>query len=231
MSYLTDQVLSDVEETILSFASVAKHSSLMDIGCWDGRATARYALACGANQVSGIEIFADQVSQARERGIDVHKVDLERGILPLSDNSFELVICNQVFEHIKGVFDLLSEIHRILKPGGHFIFSVPNLASLHNRLLLLLGMQPTSIRIVGPHVRGFSYRHTKKFLLLNDLFEIVESRGCGFYPFPISVGRHVGRIWPGASHTFVHNLRKTESNDLNWTEVVRKEGYQTVYSA
>src|SRR6058998_2525147 len=57
----------------------------------------------------------------------------------------------QVFEHLKNVWLPMSEIARVLCAGGHLVFSVPNLASLHNRALLAFGRQPTSIRTFGPH--------------------------------------------------------------------------------
>lgn len=229
MSYMTEQVLADVEETIIRMASKSPASTMLDVGCWDGRATKRYAVASGAERVLGLEIFPQQIKEAEARGVQVHRLDLEDGKIPIDDESIDLVVCNQVFEHLKGIFDLASEIHRILRPGGHFIFSVPNVASLHNRLLLLFGAQPTSIRLVGPHVRAFSYRHTRHFLENNDLFAVVRARGCGFYPFPIVLGRHIGRVWIGASHTFVLQLRKSDVVAANWSQVVNEAGFQTVF--
>ena len=53
------------------------------------------------------------------------------------------MIANQILEHTKEVFWIWHEIARVLAPQGQLILGVPNLASAHNRLLLLLGRQPT----------------------------------------------------------------------------------------
>lgn len=50
------------------------------------------------------------------------------------------------------------------------MISVPNLAALHNRLLLLLGKQPATIRIMGSYVRGYACGSFDQFLGHNGLF-------------------------------------------------------------
>ena len=41
------------------------------------------------------------------------------------DNTFDIVLCNAIFEHDKYFWKSVSEIHRVLKPGGVFILGVP----------------------------------------------------------------------------------------------------------
>lgn len=50
--------------------------------------------------------------------------DIER--LPLADGSFDLVTANVVLEHVRDPRALLLEVHRVLKPGGRFLFHTPN---------------------------------------------------------------------------------------------------------
>lgn len=42
--------------------------------------------------------------------------------LKFPDNSFDLVVCNNVLDHVQDSNRCLSEIHRVLKPGGYFVF-------------------------------------------------------------------------------------------------------------
>lgn len=230
MSLLTEQVKTDVCLAIESMCKKVGGKRLLDVGCWDGEWTVRYRRSAGASEVWGVEFFEAPAKEAEAKGIRVERCDLEEGALPFADGQFDLVVCNQVFEHLKGIFDLLTEIHRVLSVGGYFMFSVPNLASMHNRLILAFGGQPTSIRIIGPHVRGFAYRHTRKFMTLNGLFSVAAVRGCGFYPFPIQLGRLIGRMWPGGSHTFLLVLKKTDKVAPAWSEVVADLGLQSVFT-
>src|ERR1700761_6392863 len=78
------------------------------------------------------------IALALENGVDVYGVDVA-GIetsdrvrlivedrIPFADCSFDVVISNQVFEHIRHPRGFISEIHRVLKPGGTFIALFPD---------------------------------------------------------------------------------------------------------
>ena len=60
--------------------------------------------------------------------------------LPFDDNTFERAICLDVLEHL--TYDeqpeALRELHRVLKPGGELLVSIPNLAHLQSRIHFLL---------------------------------------------------------------------------------------------
>ncbi|MBC7714915.1 MAG: class I SAM-dependent methyltransferase, partial [Rhizobacter sp.] len=49
---------------------------------------------------------------------------IEKG-LPFADNSFDVITCMDVIEHLENPEFVLREINRILKPGGRFLFHVP----------------------------------------------------------------------------------------------------------
>ncbi len=53
--------------------------------------------------------------------------------MPFPDNSFDLVFLIEVLEHVHNPPKALSEIYRVLKPGGTLIFSVPFIFPLHDR--------------------------------------------------------------------------------------------------
>ena len=50
---------------------------------------------------------------------------------PVSDASYDTVLCSEVLEHLRDPAAALSEINRVLKPGGKLILSVPFLGRLH----------------------------------------------------------------------------------------------------
>lgn len=208
--------------------------SLLDVGCWDGIPTAAYLRILGG-RAHGIEVFPEQAALARAKGIETAEVDLETGTFPWGDASIDVAVVNQVFEHLKNVWLPISEIARVLRPGGHLVFSVPNLSSFHNRVMLAFGFQPSSIRTFGPHVRGYTYRQMRQFVTFGGCFAIERVRGIGFYPLNATLGAPFASMWKGGCHTPVIVARRapTERHDP-WLANARQEplvGQQTHYAS
>lgn len=63
-------------------------------------------------------------------------------VLPLEDNIFDAAICTEVLEHLPMGGPLVSELYRVLRPGGALYASVPNLVSLSCRLKWVAGRVP-----------------------------------------------------------------------------------------
>jgi SAM-dependent methyltransferase len=193
-----------------------------------------YGTALGGATLAGVEIFDAPARQAEARGIDVARLDLEHDAFPWPTASFDVVVSNQVFEHLKNIWLPLSEAYRVLKPGGNLVISVPNLASLHNRVLLAFGRQPTSIRTFGPHVRGYTLRELIGLLELSGGLAVQRVRGVGFYPLPARLARPLASLFTDASHTPVVVARKERHHDVPpWKAYRNREiddGVQTFYS-
>ena len=208
-------------------------ATLLDVGCWDGSATVQYASAVQAARMLGVEVFEAQAVAAERRGVEVAHIDLERGRFPWADQSVDFVVCNQVLEHLKNVWLPLAEMHRVLKPGGHAVLSVPNLASLHNRVLLAIGRQPTSIRTFGPHVRGYTFREFVGVVTYGDAFKIVRTEGVGFPPLAPPWSTPFSKLFAGAAHTAIVVAQRTTAAGAwrAWLERQRAEGVQTLFEA
>lgn len=63
-------------------------------------------------------ITGDLFSPWADVKIDVHKI-------PFDDNSFDIIMCNHVLEHVDNDKKAMEEFHRVLRPGGWGIFQVP----------------------------------------------------------------------------------------------------------
>lgn len=226
---LCTSVLRSVHTTIVSLLGrhAPRRGRLLDVGCWSGEATVEYATACDASRLYGLEVSEEQATRAEGRGIEVTRCNLEQPSLPWAVGEMNVVVCNQVLEHLKNIFAVMDEIARVLEPGGLFVASVPNLASLHSRIMLLLGLQPSMIRVFGPHVRSFAHGEFKAFLTAGGVFEIVAVKGVGFYPVPTSpLGNAIGGIWPAASHTPVIALRRTAAS-FSWHRCYAERAHAT----
>lgn len=55
-----------------------------------------------------------------------------QGCLPWPDDGFDAVLAREVLEHVADIFQMVREIHRILKPGGRFWFTTPFIFPLHD---------------------------------------------------------------------------------------------------
>jgi SAM-dependent methyltransferase len=202
-------------------------ASLLDMACWDGEATALYGKELGITDLHGLDFFDEQIAKAQANGVRVRKCDFETDAFPYPDASFDIVVANQIFEHLKQIYHPLSEIHRVLKPDGILIFSVPNLAALHCRLQLLFGRQPSTIKLFEAHVRAFTPRALRPFLTFNGLFEAEAFTGSGWYPFPPAISEPLSKCLPGTAVFQLWVLRKTKSGGPDWNDEIKRRGVQS----
>ena len=135
----------------------------------------------GQHDLYGIENYEPYKVLAQKQNISVVDINIEQDTFPFEDGTFDLIIINQVLEHTKELYFILSEIQRVLKPDGICIVGVPNLASWHERIRLLIGKQPNCIRIAGPHIRGFTTEGFHDFLELRQCFKVIDFKGSYFY--------------------------------------------------
>ncbi len=98
----------------------------LDIGCGSGGIA-----ACIAPQVQSVlGIDAEPWSrwdEFQEMHANLHFVNESIENLSCADNSFDVIVCNQVYEHVQDPQYLIAEIYRILRPGGYCYFAGPNL--------------------------------------------------------------------------------------------------------
>ncbi len=74
--------------------------------------------------------------------------------MPFEDESFDAVVAGELLEHLQFPDALVSEVRRVLRPGGVVVGSVPNAFRLQSRLLFLRGRppedDPTHLRMFSP---------------------------------------------------------------------------------
>jgi SAM-dependent methyltransferase len=107
--------------------SLGRVERALDVGCGDGRLTAELdAVALTAADVSAVAL-----ERAAARLPAAALVELEPDApFPLGDGAFDLVLCAETVEHVRDVQLLLSEIRRVLRPGGELALTTPATAPL-----------------------------------------------------------------------------------------------------
>ncbi len=100
---------------------------LLDVGCGSGHflAVARKVLQVEAY---GVEPYGGDPAFAAAHGLHIFHGTLEEAAFPAA--SFDVIALNHVFEHLRDPRQALTELARILKPGGALILAVPQSRSL-----------------------------------------------------------------------------------------------------
>jgi glycosyltransferase involved in cell wall biosynthesis/SAM-dependent methyltransferase len=122
----------------------------------------------------------DQRTVVSEDGQEFHcaidHFDAEKDIFPYDDGSFATVLCCELIEHLPSdPMHMMSEINRILKPGGHLVITTPNITSLRAVAGLLQGFHPMLFpAYIKPDPGGDpDPRHAREYtaLEMKQLFE------------------------------------------------------------
>lgn len=82
-------------------------------------------LGCGSQKwpgAVGVDVSADTAADI------VH--DLDAFPYPLEDESFDVVLLQDVIEHIHDLYGLMAELHRVLRPGGRVLLRTPHFSSI-----------------------------------------------------------------------------------------------------
>lgn len=218
----------DSLNVVLSLLEPDPAAAMLDTGCGDGEDTLRFANRVGTKSIYGIDIIDKFVSEAQNKGIVMYKADLN-GNWPIAEEKFDVVVSNQVIEHLWNTELYISEMFRTLKPGGYAVIATENLASWPNILALLLGYQPfTTTCICSYHLgnpliwhldepkrRGGSPAHIRaltckglKDLFLIQGFQIENLKGAGYIPFTGRLSKLLCALNPSRAHFIVIKVRK-----------------------
>src|SRR5262249_7206299 len=101
-------------------------ATVLDLGCGSGSIVKQY-------RVLGYEAFgcdfafkeSPDVESLHTHGL-IRLIEREPYRIPFTDDVFDLVLSDQVFEHVKNYHETLSEIHRVLKPEGMSLHFFPS---------------------------------------------------------------------------------------------------------
>ena len=154
--------------------------SFLDIGCATGLLVEHMK---NRNWRSvGVELCGPAAEYGSEkRNIEIYSGTIEQAAY--ESNSFDVVHCSHLIEHLNNPDLFLDEVYRILKPGGSFICTTPNASGLQ---AVFFGSKWRSS--IADHMFLFSIK-TLKSLLLNKKFSISRVKTWG------GLGRGYGPSW------------------------------------
>ena len=210
--------------------------SLLDVGCADGSFLLKY-LDYVPKEFHGIEASPTLRTKAGQRGLKVVAVDLN-GPWPYPNDTFDVVHCAQVIEHLHNTRLFAQELLRVLKPGGAALVTSENLTSFLNLGAMMLGYTPfTLMRCCGWYLGnplGLHYgEHVDEGVPITDpafagvtghvralsvvqaqeLFErvgftAVEASSIGLMPLPDWLGRRLEKLMYRRGHLLLIQAKK-----------------------
>ncbi len=145
---------------------------LLDVGCGAGNMIHHLS---EYGQVKGLEIDPRPVKKARERGYDVDEFDVTKP-MPFEEGTFDAITALDVIEHNDDDMAILRDSHRVLKPGGHIIITVPAFMFLwsHNDE-------------INAHYRRYTAKELRQKLEQTG-FKVRRVSYNNFFVFPLAAG-------------------------------------------
>lgn len=166
----------DLKASIIA-SLIPERGDLLDIGCYDARLTRAYA---GRFQGSLYGMDFNLHEDAKSLFTEFKQGELDNKELPWPGARFDTVFAGEIIEHLYHTDRFVRELRRVLKPGGILVLTTPNLSSLLNRIMLLLGRQPVETEVSAEnvsygnpwnpkkppsgHIRNFTCRALLEFL-------------------------------------------------------------------
>jgi SAM-dependent methyltransferase len=125
----------------------------LDLGCGDGPFTA--VLAQAGAQAIGADVAQAALDRAAAHhpGLDFRRVTID-GPLPFDDCQFDLVWASEVIEHVADTARWMSEVRRVLAPGGRLLLTTPS----HGRVRVALGGIEHFSEPLGDHLHLYTRR-------------------------------------------------------------------------
>jgi 2-polyprenyl-3-methyl-5-hydroxy-6-metoxy-1,4-benzoquinol methylase len=115
-----------------------------------------------------LDLSAKCVSYLNSVGINAQENNISVDPFPFEDDFFDYVIFTEVIEHLPFPEHALSEINRVLKPGGKLLISTHNTFNFYMRMRYVAGVFPTSeldVSQKGQHLRLYNYATLLKVLV------------------------------------------------------------------
>jgi SAM-dependent methyltransferase len=155
--------------------------AVLDVGC----GTKPYRAFIAADRYVGLEF-----DTPRARASFAAEAFYDGRTFPFADASFDAALCSQVFEHVFTPEDFLREIHRVLRPGGRLLLTVPFAWDEHEQ----------------PHDFARYSSFALKALLERTGFVVEAQRKS------TADSRVLFQLW----NAYLHKITRTRSRALNW---------------
>lgn len=110
---------------------IGKINIVMDLGCGEGNSIDYFRGKNHNIKWVGLDVISSPVIKRRGIRKDAEIIFYNGFEIPFKSGSFDLIYCNQVFEHVEKPTELMGDIYRVLKPDGYLVGSTSHLEPFH----------------------------------------------------------------------------------------------------
>jgi 2-polyprenyl-3-methyl-5-hydroxy-6-metoxy-1,4-benzoquinol methylase len=172
-----ENYFSVVRHEVLPF--IPQHAEVvLEIGCGDGN-FGELLIKRGAKEVWGVEFEKDQAVIAEKRITRVLVGDIAEQMKDLPDQYFDVIVCNDVLEHLVDPYSIVNSLRRKLKKNGVVVSSIPNIRYFRNLYDFVFHKNwdyADSGIMDRTHLRFFTCNSIRKMFESNG-YEIVRMEG------------------------------------------------------
>jgi GT2 family glycosyltransferase/2-polyprenyl-3-methyl-5-hydroxy-6-metoxy-1,4-benzoquinol methylase/glycosyltransferase involved in cell wall biosynthesis len=229
--HVYDREIDSSQRSSLSVLSahIAPGARVLDLGCGSG-AIGRFLAArdgAGATPIDGLTLNADEAALAAPhyRRVEVANLDDCDLVALFGTGQYDVIVCADVLEHVRGSERVLAQCARLLAPGGRALLSIPNAGYAGLIAELMAGefrYRPEGL-LDETHVRFFTRRALLRFLRDGDwLAEQVETVQralpdsefrVAFDALPPAVARHLLALPDALTYQFIVIARPRQADE------------------
>jgi 2-polyprenyl-3-methyl-5-hydroxy-6-metoxy-1,4-benzoquinol methylase len=167
---------------------IGRNHEVLDISCGEGFFAAE--IVKQENRVTGVDVLPDVLE--RSPLSDYISTDLNNGLdrvaKRLNGKRFDRILLLDILEHLYNPEDILRQCHKLVQEDGELIVSLPNVANLSMRLMLLFGHFDYTDRGIldRTHLHWYT-RKTARQLLINTGYRVVSEKST-VIPIALALG-------------------------------------------
>ena len=217
LRYMGNKTRFNYFNSILSTLSLSNpHDvNILDIGCGGGFLSEEFARK--GFQVTGIdpskETIINAQKHAKDNNLNINYIHGYGENLPFKSNSFPVVLCCDVLEHVSDLKKVIEEISRVLTPGGIFFFDTIN-RTFVGKLLLKATQEWKSTAFLEPNTHMWNM-----FITPKELLELFKNNNL--------ISKELKGMSPGINYIAAYMaLRKCKKGKINFQELGEKLNMQ-----
>ncbi len=181
---LQQEKLDALEQKLVSRMLHLPAARMLDVGCGYGRLLNCYLPEC--QEVVLLDSSSSLLQQALQRAGDKAQcLSCDLHHIPYQDGTFDQIMMVRVFHHLPDSLAVLQEFNRLLKPGGHLLFSYCNKKNIERIYRWLTGKNPYHpFRLEPSWVWNVFFMHHPRYvqnILQQAGFKVQEVCGAGIF--------------------------------------------------